>query len=129
MQVKFTNRIELMNDDKKLIAAIINGMQEKKAKHIVTINLTKIDAPCRYFVICEGYSKIQVATIATSIKDRTKAEVNEKPFAVDGFENSEWIAMDYGTILVHVFIKELRDFYDIEHLWEDVEIDVIPDLD
>lgn len=69
-----------MNDDKKLIAAIINGMQEKKAKHIVTINLTKIDAPCRYFVICEGYSKIQIATIATSIKDRTKAEVNEKPF-------------------------------------------------
>lgn len=118
-----------MSDDKNLLAAIVKGMQEKKAKNIVTINLMKIDAPCHYFVICEGYSKTQVATIATSVKDCTKIEVDEKPFAVDGFENSEWIAMDYGTILVHVFIKELRDFYDIEHLWEDVEINVIPDID
>ena len=61
------------------------------------------------FCYCEGYSKIQVATIATSIKDRTKAEVNEKPFAVDGFENSEWIAMDYGTILVR-FHKRVAIF-------------------
>lgn len=118
-----------MNDDKTLLASIVSGMQDKKAKNIVTIDLTKIDAPCRYFVICEGYSKVQVATIATSVKDRTKSELNEKPFAVDGFENSEWIAMDYGTILVHVFIKELRDFYDIEHLWEDVDINAIADLD
>lgn len=118
-----------MNDDKTLLASIINGMQEKKAKKIVVVDLTKVDAPCRYFVICEGTSKIQVSTIATSIKDTTRKEVNEKPFATDGFENSEWIAMDYGTILVHVFIRELREFYDIEHLWEDVNIEEIEDLD
>ncbi|MDD3406066.1 MAG: ribosome silencing factor [Paludibacteraceae bacterium] len=118
-----------MNSDKALLASIVNGMQEKKAQNIVTIDLTKIDAPCRYFVICEGNSKTQVSTIATSVKDMTKKELDEKPFATDGFENSEWIAMDYGTILVHIFIKELRDFYDIEHLWEDVGINRIANLD
>ncbi len=118
-----------MSDVKQLIAAIIEGMQEKKAKKIVTVDMTELDAPCQYFVICQGESNIQTMSIATSTKDYVREHIREKPFASDGYENCQWIAMDYGNVIVHVFQPEARQFYDIEHLWEDAKIEYIPDLD
>ena len=118
-----------MNDAKQLISAIIEGLQEKKAKQIVTVDMTALDAPCQYFVICEGESATQTMSIATSVKDYVRDHIHEKPFASDGYENSQWIALDYGNVIVHVFQPEIRRFYDIEHLWADAQIEYIPDID
>lgn len=122
--------IEKKIENKKIVEKIIEGIQEKKGKKIVSVNLTKLqDAPCSYFVICEGDSSTHVNAVAISIKDWVQDKIKVKPYATDGFENCQWIAMDYGQIIVHVFQRPYREFYDLEHLWEDADLKFIPDLD
>ena len=106
-----------MNETKKLIQQITEGIQDKKGKKIVIADLTKIDDTiCNYFVICQGNSPSQVTAIVESIRDFTRKGADTKPFAVDGLRNAEWVAMDYSDILVHVFLPETRDFYNLENL-------------
>ncbi len=107
-----------MNNE-QIVEKIVEGIQERKGKNIVVVDLTKLqEAPCSYFVI----------SIGISIKDYVREKINEKPFATDGFENAEWIAMDYGQIIVHVFQRHIRAFYDIEHLWSDAKLTKIEDV-
>jgi ribosome-associated protein len=107
-----------------LINAIVEGMQEKKAKNITIINLTKIEnSVCDYFVICDADSKIHVEAIADSVEEFTEKRANEKPYHAEGFENAEWILMDYINVVVHVFQKEVRDYYNVEALWADAEFE------
>ena len=119
-----------MNEAKKLIQQITEGIQDKKGKKIVIADLTQIDDTiCNYFVICQGNSRLQVCGFVDSVKDFTRKGANSKPFAVDGLRNAEWVAMDYSDVLVHVFLPEARDFYNLEHLWADAKLTQIPDLD
>ena len=112
-----------MNENEQIVAKIVEGIQERKGKTIAVVNLTRLkESPCNYFVICEGDSNVHVNAIGMSIKDYVREQINIKPYAVDGFENCEWIAMDYGQIIVHVFQRHVRAFYDIEHLWADAKI-------
>ena len=67
--------------------------------------------------------------IAPNVADTVRENCGKKPYAIDGLRNSQWVAMDYGDILVHVFLPDVRTFYDIEHLWADAKITTIPDLD
>lgn len=113
---------------KKLVEKIVEGIQNRKGQRIVTIDLTKLEvAPCSYFVIAEGTSNTQVAAIADEVEDFVREETGEKPLSIAGQENAEWIAMDYGMVFVHIFQREPRAFYDIEHLWEDGKIKEIKD--
>lgn len=117
-------------DNEEIVKNIIEGIQEKKGKEIVVVNLNKLpEAPCSYFIICQGDSNTQVNSVAISIKDYVSEKLKVKPYASDGFENCQWIAMDYGQIIVHIFQRETREFYDLEHLWEDAELKRIPNLD
>jgi ribosome-associated protein len=118
-----------MTENEQIVSKIVEGIQEKKGKEIVIVNLTKLkEAPCSYFVICEGDSHVHVNSVAMSVKDWVREKANVKPYAADGFENSEWIAMDYGQIIVHVFQRHTREFYDIEHLWADADLKRIENL-
>ncbi|WP_455587377.1 ribosome silencing factor [Bacteroides sp.] len=119
-----------MNETKVLIEKITEGIQEKKGKNIVIADLTNIgDTICKYFVICQGNSPSQVSAIVDSIRDFTRKGADSKPFAVDGLRNAEWVAMDYSDVLVHVFLPETRNFYNLEHLWADAKLITIPDID
>jgi ribosome-associated protein len=119
----------MKKDEKTLIDAIVAGMQDKKAHRIVVVDMTKLDAPCQYFVICEGDSNTHVTSIALNLKDYVREHAGQKPYATDGFENAQWIALDYGTTIVHIFQRDARAFYDIEHLWADAKIKEYEDLD
>jgi ribosome-associated protein len=115
--------------NEQIVEKIVEGIQERKGKNIVVVNLTKLkEAPCSYFVICEGDSSVHVNSIGNSIKDWVREQIKVKPYATDGFENSEWIAMDYGQIIVHVFQRPVRAFYDIEHLWADAQLKKLEDV-
>ena len=93
-------------------------------------NLNGIDgAICNYFIICQGSSPAQVEAITESIGDFARNELNEKPSKVAGLENAQWVAMDYGDVLVHIFLPDVREYYDLEHLWDDAKLTRIPDLD
>lgn len=119
-----------MDQTKKLVKAIINGLQEKKGKNIVTVNLSKISgAICQYMVICEGNTPSQVGALADSVWEHARVEANDKPISTEGEQKAEWIGMDYGTVLVHIFLPELRKFYNLDTLWADAPIERIPDLD
>ncbi|MGN1240765.1 MAG: ribosome silencing factor [Paludibacteraceae bacterium] len=104
----------------KLVDTIIEGIQNRKGERIVTIDLRKIkEAPAEYMVIAEGNSNTQVAAIADEVDDHVRTETHVHPLSVAGMENAEWVAMDYGTVFVHIMQREPRAYYDIEHLWED----------
>ena len=118
-----------MNEAETLVKKITEGIQEKKGKNIVIADLTINDTICSYFVICQGNSPSQVTAIVDSVKEYVHKEINDKPTGIDGLRNAEWVAMDYSDVLVHVFLPETRNFYNLEHLWADAKLTQIPDLD
>lgn len=119
-----------MNDSKHLVKKITEGIQEKKGKKIVVADLTNIDDTiCNYFVICQGDSPSQIAAITDSIEDYVREETGYKPIAIDGLRNTQWVAMDYSDVLVHIFLPEAREFYNLENLWADAKLTFVPDID
>lgn len=119
-----------MNETEKLIQQITEAIQDKKGKGIVVADLTKIDDTiCNYFVVCQGNSPSQVLAIVDSVKEFARNGAGVKPVTIDGLNNAEWVAMDYADVLVHVFLPEPRQFYDLEHLWADAQLTRIPDID
>ena len=112
-----------MEQTEKLVQTIIKGIEEKKGSDIVVADLNGIEGTiCRYFIICQGNSPTQVEAIAESVGDACREELREKPAHVVGLENALWVAMDYGDVLVHVFVPDVRQYYDLEHLWADASI-------
>jgi len=110
----------------QLIDAIVEGIQRKKGLELVKIDLTKLNyTECKYFIICHGNSSTQVDAIAHSVEDTVEELLNEKAWHKDGYRNSIWILLDYADIMVHVFQKDSRKFYDLENLWADAHIEII----
>ncbi len=130
MKQTSTNEYQTTSASEKLVESIKQGIQEKKGKRIVVADLNGIDgAIARYFVICQGSSPAQVEAITESVGDFARNQQGEKPSRVAGLENAQWVAMDYGDVLVHIFLPDVRDYYDLEHLWDDANLVQIPDLD
>jgi ribosome-associated protein len=114
----------------ELVKTITEGIQEKKGSDIVVADLTKIEGTiCKYFIICQGNSPTQVEAIAESVGDFARERLKEKPTHVVGLENAQWVAMDYTDVLVHIFLPDVREYYDLEHLWDDAKLTHIPNLD
>ncbi len=100
----------------------VKGMQEKKAKSIVKIDLRKLNlSVADYFIICHAESDKQIDAIADSVEDEIRNATGEKPFSREGFRLSDWIILDYIDVVVHIFQREKRNFYDLEALWNDGE--------
>lgn len=119
-----------MEQTNVLVNTIVKGIQEKKGLGIVVADLSSVEgAICRFFVICQGGSPAQVEAITESVGDMAREQLHEKPARVVGLENAQWVAMDYGDVLVHVFLPDVRKYYDLEHLWADAPLTQIPDLD
>ncbi|MCW3104448.1 MAG: ribosome silencing factor [Bacteroidetes bacterium] len=107
----------------KLADAVVDGILEIKGKNITVMNLQSIhNRVCDYFIICQADSNTQVNAIAESIQEVVRKTTGDKPYRSEGFENSEWILIDYVTVVVHVFQSQIRDFYNLESLWADAEI-------
>ncbi len=112
------------------IEFIIKGIQEKKGKQIIILNISAIDnTAAKYFVICHGTSNTHVQAIAESIEDIVRESNGDKPINKEGLENAEWILIDYFDVIVHVFQEPIRRIYKLEDLWADAEIQYIKDLD
>lgn len=106
-----------------LIAVILKGIDDVKGDDIQLLDLREIEnTVCDYFVICSGNSNTQVNAISGSIQKVVSKELQDKPWHVEGENNAEWVLMDYVNVVVHIFQKHVRDFYDIESLWGDAKI-------
>ena len=110
-----------MNTD-NLISNVVEGIENVKGEEINILDLRSIEnVACKYFIICTGNSSTQVNAITSSIKKCVSKELSEKPWHIEGFENCKWVLIDYVDVVVHVFNKETREYYNIEELWEDAK--------
>lgn len=107
----------------QLITTIVGGIEEVKGKEITILDLREIEnTVCDYFIVCEGTSNTQVNAIVNSIQKQVSKTLKDKPWHIEGTENAEWVLMDYVNVVVHVFQKHIREYYDIESLWGDAKI-------
>jgi len=112
---------ESKNQD-QLISLIIKGIEEIKGENITILDLRDIEnTVCDYFIICDGASNTQVNAISHSIQKTVSKAIKDKPWHIEGENNATWILMDYIHVVVHVFQKETREFYNIENLWGDAK--------
>jgi ribosome-associated protein len=105
----------------KLMGIVVDAAEDKKAMNLVTLNLQGISLIADYFVICHGNSETQVQSIATEI--RKQAEQNgARVRGLEGMDTARWVLVDLGDVIVHVFHREDREYYNIERLWSDAKV-------
>ncbi len=113
-----------------LETTIIDAIQDRKGLKITDIDFTGLEtSPAHAFIVCQGNSTSQVAAIADNIREEVRKKLGLKPINYDGYRNAQWIVIDYGDVMAHVFLPDAREFYNIEDLWSDAKMNHIPDLD
>ena len=107
----------------ELLTSILKAIDEVKADDIQIMDLREIEnTVCDYFVVCTGTSNTHVNAISGIVQKQVSKETHEKPWHIEGESNSEWVLVDYVNIVLHVFQKQTREYYDIESLWGDAKI-------
>lgn len=108
----------------EMLAEIIAaGILEKKGETVVKIDLRKMkNAVADFFIVCHGFSRAQVEAIADSVQMEVKKSVGQNVWKKEGFENAEWVLLDYVDVVVHIFQEDARKFYRLEDLWADAGI-------
>lgn len=110
----------------ELIALILEGIEEVKGHNVNLLDLREIEnTVCEYFIICNGTSNTHVKAITGSVQKTVSKAIKDKPWHVEGEDNAEWVLMDYVNVVVHIFQKQVREFYDIEGLWGDAKVTVV----
>jgi|TARA_B110000263_G_C15306894_1_gene510903 ribosome-associated protein len=114
--------LKKQNDSNILITQIISGIEEVKGEKINLLDLREIEnTVCNYFIVCNGASNTHVSAIVNSIQKTVSKSIKEKPYRTEGLDNAEWVLMDYIDIVVHVFQKNIREYYNLESLWGDAK--------
>ena len=107
---------------------IVKGIQEKKGTNIVILNLRDVgNAVADYFIICTGTSDTQVDAISDAVEKEVITEAQESPWHREGYQNKEWILLDYVDVVVHIFKNDVRAYYGLEELWGDAVVTRIED--
>ncbi len=102
------------------LQTIVEAIRSKKGERIVSIDLRGVeDAVTEFFVICEAESTTQVRAIAQGVEETYEKAHGEAPWHVEGLQNLQWVLLDYVTVVVHIFLKPIRAFYQLEELWSD----------
>lgn len=115
------------NDEKILLDTVIKALDSKRAEDIRLLCIKDITVVADYFIIANGTSNTQTKALADEVEFQLKKKGVE-PLRIEGYQTANWIAMDYGTFIVHVFYKETREYYNLERLWNDAEQIDISDL-
>jgi ribosome-associated protein len=103
--------------------AIVSAIEEKKGNDIVLMDLRQVDgAVCDFFVICDAGSNTQIKAIADSVVKEVRTNIADRPWHTEGLTNCEWVLLDYSNVVVHIFLKEKREFFKLEELWADAKI-------
>jgi ribosome-associated protein len=108
-----------MENSKELLRKVCEAIEEKKGEDVRILDISSISSFADFFVICHGYNQRQNQAISDEIKERLKKEQSLNPSHIEGYEQAEWILMDYLSCIVHVFSPESREFYKLERLWRD----------
>ena len=108
------------NSANKLLEVINDAILDKKGLELVNLDLTNIiNSVTGHFVICHANNSNHAKVIAESVERKTREILHDKPWIKEGYENAQWLLLDYSNVVVHVFQKEYREFYNLEELWAD----------
>lgn len=111
-----------------LLQSVLKGIFEKSGQNVLKIDLRKLENRIAdYFIICHAASGTQVSAICDSVDDKVREEAKEKPIHIEGLDNCFWVLLDYGNVIVHVFLEEYRNFYSLESLWSDASVEAMED--
>ncbi len=117
-----------MQNTEEIVNKVIETLEDNKAHGIVKIDLRRIEnCFCSFFVICHGTSGTHIAGLTDAVEEKVKEDLHETPLHAEGMHASRWTVLDYGDVVVHVFDKELRDFYQLEDFWGDGIVETIND--
>ncbi len=100
---------------------------DKKAEKMVALDLRPVASFTEFFVICSAANQRQVQAIADEISEQVRKQLSQSPVRIEGYSGAEWVLLDYGDFVFHIFDKDARDFYDLERLWRDAAKVVIPE--
>jgi ribosome-associated protein len=114
--------------DEVLLRSVVKGIYNKNGQDVLKIDLRKLENRITdYFVICHGTSVTQVDSICNSVEEAARKEAGEKPMHIEGLDNCFWVLLDYGNVVVHIFLEKYRNFYSLESLWADASIEKMED--
>ena len=120
--------IDKKEDSSLLVKSILEGIFDKKGEHVVSLDMRKLDnSVCDYFIICHARSSTQVDSIAESVITTVKKNSGERPHHKEGLDNCFWVLLDYTDVIVHIFMEEYRNFYNLESLWADAVVENVED--
>ena len=109
-----------MSETENLVKVIVDSIEDKKGEDIVSLKLKKINQTiCDYFIICQAESGVQMQAIADHIRRSVKKELKENVWHIEGYENAQWILLDFINVVVHIFDPDQRQYYNLEDLWAD----------
>lgn len=98
----------------------VRAAESKQARDIVVLDLREVSSFADYFLICNGTNTRQIQAIADEIYQEGRKQ-GEYPTSMEGYNHAEWVLVDYGDFLVHIFSEKARDYYDLERLWRDAK--------
>jgi len=114
--------------DEVLLRSVVKGIYSKNGQDVLKIDLRRLENRITdYFVICHGTSVTQVDSICNSVEEAARKEAGEKPMHIEGLDNCFWVLLDYGNVVVHIFLEKYRNFYSLESLWADASIEKMED--
>lgn len=109
---------DIISDIKEMTKTAYLALEEKKADNIVILNIGEVSVIADYFIIANGNNPAQVTAMKDEVEEKL-AKLGHTPVSIEGVQNTSWILMDYGSLIVHIFSKEGREFYDLERIWAD----------
>ena len=110
-----------------VVQLAVRSASEKKASDLLVMDLRQIASFAEFFIIATGANQRQVQAVSDEIEEQLKKQLSTRPIRIEGYSSAEWILMDYGDFIVHIFNKEAREFYDLERLWRDGGKVALPD--
>ncbi|MDZ7658877.1 ribosome silencing factor [Fodinibius sp.] len=114
-------------DSDKLIEVIGEALLDRKAEDITVLDVHELTTLADKFVICHANTDVQIKAIADNVNKETKEQLNEKAWKEEGRETRRWVILDYVNVVVHIFKKELREYYALEQMWNDAPVQKIED--
>lgn len=114
------------SDLDEAVKLAIESASEKKAVNLSVLDLREIASFTEFFIVCSGTNQRQVQAIADEIQEQLKKQLNHRPIRVEGYNTAEWVLIDFGDFIVHIFEQKAREFYDLERLWRDAKKVEIP---
>ena len=117
-----------IDETSQLVNSVIEGIFEKNGQNVLKMDMSGLDnSVCDYFIITHAQSGTQVDAICDSVLEKVKLNIGEKPIHKEGLDNRFWVLLDYGDVVVHIFMEEYRQFYNLEGLWADAETETVVD--